>query len=156
MERIFRAFELPPEKLEAHLKSISPEFGEVTIQERGSRVPGEPIPRPSQPFHIDMLRVDRIAQETSEVVGILSKVMAEEEPENGKPMRNGKMADMPVAIAPMVPEKRQTSDAMPEWLRSLDPKYRPVLLDLIERNSWSRADFNALAKKFQLDAFGCI
>jgi uncharacterized tellurite resistance protein B-like protein len=154
LERIFKAFELPPEKLEAHLKSISPEFGEVTIQEGGSRVTGEPIPRPGQPFHIDMSRVDRIAQETSEVIGILSKVMAEEESEEEEPARNGK-----TVAASAVPEVKGPSAATPVWLRSLEPKYHPVLLHLLERDSWPRADFDALAKKFQLmplDAFDAI
>jgi uncharacterized tellurite resistance protein B-like protein len=154
LERIFKAFELPPEKLEAHLKSISPELGEVTIQEGGSRVTGEPIPRPGQPFHIDMSRVDRIAQETSEVIGILSKVMAEEESEGEEPARNGK-----TVAASAVPEVRGPSAATPVWLRSLEPKYHPVLLHLLERDSWPRADFDALAKKFQLmplDAFDAI
>ena len=159
LERIFKAFELPPEKLEAHLKSISPEFGEVTVQEGGSRVPGEPIPRPGQPFHIDMSRVDRIAQETSEVVGILSKVMAEEESEGEEPAPNGRTVAAPVSKDSAVPEARGPSGATPEWLRSLEPKYHPVLLQLLERDSWTRADFDALAKKFQLmplDAFDAI
>jgi uncharacterized tellurite resistance protein B-like protein len=159
LERIFKAFELPTEKLEAHLKSISPEFGEVTVQESGSRVPGEPIPRPGQPFHIDMSRVDRIAQETSEVVGILSKVMAEEDSESEEPARNGKTVAAPVSKASAVPEVRGPSSATPEWLRSLEPKYHPVLLHLLERDSWPRADFDTLAKKFHLmplDAFDAI
>jgi hypothetical protein len=41
----------------------------------------------------------------------------------------------------------------------LEPKYHPVLLHLLERDSWPRADFDVLAKKFQLmplDAFDAI
>jgi uncharacterized tellurite resistance protein B-like protein len=159
LERIFKAFELPPERLEAYLKSISPELGEVTIQPGGSRVPGDPIPRPGQPFHIDMSRVDRIAQETSEVIGILSKVMAEEESESEESDHNGKTLTVRVSNASAVPEANRQSNATPEWLRTLEPKYRPVLLQLLERDSWTRPDFDALAKKFQLmplDAFDAL
>lgn len=153
LERIYKAFGLPTEKLEAHLKSIDPEFGVVTIQQGGSQVSGEPIPRPGQSFHIDMSRVDRIAQETSEVIGILSKVMAEsEEPENEPSTSKGKAVASPVVMA-------KPPGETPEWLNSLDPKYQPVLLHLIERESWPRPDFDTLAKKFQLmplDAFDAI
>ena len=159
LERIFKAFGLPAEKLEAHLKSISPEFGEVTIQEGGSQVSGEPIPRPGQPFHIDMSRVDRIAQETSEVIGILSKVMAEDEPESEESAHNGKTGVAPVSQDSTVRGAGGPSSNTLEWFSSLEPKYHPVLLHLLERDSWPRADFDTLAKKFQLmplDAFDAI
>jgi tellurite resistance protein len=159
LERIFRAFELPLEKLENHLKSLGPEFGEVTIQNAGDRTPGEPIPRPGQPFRIDMSRVDRIAQETSEVVGILSKVMTEEEPESAEPTRNEESLAPKVSTAPLVPQLKEPGRAAPEWLKSLESKYQPVLLHLLERVSWSRTEFDELAKKsglMPLDAFDAI
>lgn len=159
LERIFKAFEIPSEKLEAHLKSVRPEFGEVTIQHAGERIPGEAIPRPGQPFHIDMARVDRIAQETSEVVGILAKVMTEEDPEKEKPARNGKAVTAEVLKTAPVQESLKPAGPMPQWIKSLDPKYQPVLLGLLERDSWPRPDFDSLAKKSQLmplDAFDAI
>ncbi|MGA3267882.1 MAG: TerB N-terminal domain-containing protein [Verrucomicrobiota bacterium] len=159
LERIFRAFELPLEKLESHLKSVGPEFGDVTIQEAGDQTPGEPIPRPGQPFRIDMSRVDRIAQETSEVVGILSKVMTEEEPESAEPARDGKSLTPQVSTAPFAPQVKEPGRTAPEWLKSLEPKYQPVLLHLLERASWSRMEFGELAKKsglMPLDAFDAI
>ena len=159
LERIFKAFELPVQKLEAHLKSINPEFSEVTIQGGESRVPGEPIPRPGQPFHIDMSRVDRIAQETSEVVGILSRVMAEEEADNEEPGSNRETMVAPVATEPAAPAVSELLSGTPDWLKSLEPKYQPVLLHLLERESWARVDFEVLAKKFRLmplDAFDAI
>jgi len=159
LERIFKAFGLPAEKLESHLKSISPEFGEVIVQAGGSRTPGEPIPRPAQPFHIDMSRVDQIAQETSEVIGILSKVMAEDESESKEPEHNEKTGAALISKSSTVSELRVPSSTEPEWLNSLELKYHPVLLHLLERDSWARADFETLAKKFQLmplDAFDAI
>ena len=59
----------------------------------------------------------------------------------------------PVSKDSAVPEVKGSSSETPEWLRSLEPKYHPVLLHLLERDSWTRADFDALAKKFQLIPF---
>jgi tellurite resistance protein len=159
LERIFKAFELPSEKLEAYLKSVSPEFGEVTIQRTGARTPGETIPRPERVFHIDMSRVDRIAQETSEVVGILAKVMTEEEPEEIKPAREIKSDKLEHPKTVPVEAAKNPSASVPEWMKTLEEKYQPVLLALLEQASWSRPKFDALAKKYQLmplDAFDGI
>ena len=159
LERIFKAFELPSEKLDGYLKSVSPEFGEVTIQRAGDRISGEAIPRPGQPFHIDMSRVDRIAQETSELVGILAKVMTDEEPEIQKPTRKEKtVRTEEVKIASEVTTSKN-STPLPDWIKSLDAKYQPVLLGLLKQDTWPRSEFEALAKKSQLmplDAFDAI
>lgn len=159
LARIFKAFGLSNDKLELNLKSVSTEFREVTIQTGGSRIPGEAIPAPSQPFRINMARVDQIAQETSEVIGILSKVMVEDESENVTPIDNGQKKSVTVTQATNVSEKQKTVDGPPDWLQSLDSKYHQVLLHLIEQDSWKRADFDALVKKFQLmplNAFDAI
>jgi hypothetical protein len=42
------------------------------------------------------------------------------------------------------------SGPTPEWLKSLDLKYHPVLTRLVERDSWARMDFDELVKGFQL------
>jgi hypothetical protein len=42
------------------------------------------------------------------------------------------------------------SGPTPEWLKSLDLKYHPVLTRLVERDSWARLDFDELVKGFQL------
>ena len=129
------------------------------IQTGGSRIPGEVIPAPSQPFRINMARVDQIAKETSEVIGILSKVMVEDEPENETTTHNGKSASASVAQASPALENQEKADEIPGWLKSLDSKYHQVLLRLIERDSWKRADFETLAKQFQLmplNAFDAI
>jgi hypothetical protein len=149
LERIFKAFGLSNEKLETHLKSVCAEFSEVTIQTSGSRIPSEAIPPPTRPFRINIARVDQIARETSEVIGILSKVMVDEsEDETTTP--NGKQSAVSVAQASPVAEKQEKVDAIPDWLKSLDSKYHQVLLRLIERESWKRADFETLVKQFQL------
>lgn len=158
LERIFRAFELPPEELEIHLKSVSPDFGEVTIQRAGDRVPGEAIPRPGQAFHIDMARVDQIAKETSEVVGILSKVMVDDDEAHPvapiERTKNAESMKKPTALETVVP-----SLVVPDWLKTLESKYQPIMLVLAASDSIPRSNFDALVKKFQLmplDAFDTI
>jgi uncharacterized tellurite resistance protein B-like protein len=159
LEHVFKAFELPPEKLEIQLKSITSDGGEVTIQTAGTRVSGERIPSPGQPFHLDMVRVDRIAQETSEVVGILSKVMAEEGVDDESPRQNVKIPTAQPSVCMPAIALANTDSQTPTWLMTLDPKYRPVLIQLLVRDSWSRAEFDDVAKKLRLmplDAFDAI
>jgi Tellurite resistance protein TerB. len=150
LKRIFKAFELSPDRLEAHLKTITTEFREVTIQSKGDRIPGEVIPRPSQPFHINMSRVDQIAQETSEIIGILSKVMVDEDLENEQDAGSGKKIVMDDTRVLLAANKGVQTATIPEWIKSLDSKYHPILLRLIERASWTRTDFDKLVKGFQL------
>ena len=38
----------------------------------------------------------------------------------------------------------------PEWLASLDSKFHPVMLRLLERPSWSRMEFEAVAREHHL------
>jgi tellurite resistance protein len=57
LDRIYKAFELPPEKMEAHIKSVTPKPSDAEAW------------------------VDQIAQELSEVVGLLSEVVTDAEVE---------------------------------------------------------------------------
>ena len=82
LERIFKVLDLSAEEVVCLPEAIHPEFAEVIVQRGEARVPGETIPAPGQPFRLDMARVDKIAQETSEVIGILAKVMVEEAQES--------------------------------------------------------------------------
>jgi uncharacterized tellurite resistance protein B-like protein len=156
LERVFKAFGLSSEQLEAQLKAIASEFREITIQTRGDQVPGEKIPAPSQPFHINMSRVDQIARETSEVIGILSRVMIDDDLEAARnPEQVGTDGERSEASTSVKPQ----TCSVPDWVNTLDPKYHIVLLRLIERESWPRADFDGLAKEnrlMPLDVLGAI
>lgn len=148
--QIFRAFGLPDTKLEEYLRSLRPLFGEVAIQTAGVRVPGEPIPPPRAAFGIDMALVDRIAQETSEVIGILARVMVESEPQSevqaGVQKTDGHQMNTVTPLTPTAPP----GEAGPAWLATLDAKYHPILLRLLERTLCPRAEFNGLANDFGL------
>ena len=148
LERIFKALDLSAEKLYAFLEAIHPEFAEVIVQRGEARVPGETIPAPGQPFRLDMARVDKIAQETSEVIGILAKVMVEEAQESQAMPAAGVKPGAEASQVLAAPER--ASGPTPEWLKSLDLKYHPVLMRLVERDSWARMDFDELVKGFQL------
>ena len=161
LERIFKAFGLSNDKLEAHLKSVCTEFREVIIQTGGSRIPGEAIPAHQvNRFTLTWRVWIKLLKETSEVIGILSKVMVEKTSRmNETTTHNGKSTSADVAQASPALEKHEKTDEIPDWLKSLDSKYHQVLLRLIERDSWKRADFETLAKQFQLmplNAFDAI
>jgi tellurite resistance protein len=158
LEKIFKAFELPVNKLETYLKAVGPEFAEVTIQTAGNVVSGERIPRPDQPFQIDMARVDQIAKETSEVAGLLAKVMVDDDEEQqikAKEKETAKSASKkPTRLETLAP-----AATIPDWIKTLEPKYHPIILGLIQSDSMPRSDFDVLVKKSQLmplNAFDAI
>ena len=91
-----------------------------------------------------MERVDAITSETKEVVGILS-VWWEDEPDVSITLP--KAVVVPGTEIPAVPSDGK---AAPQTTRfsGLDAAFHPVLERLLTRDSWARADFNALAREF--------
>ena len=83
LERVFRTFELPLQKLSDLMLQVCPSPEEPTVQEAKPGSTGETIPAPetSPGFALDMVKVYAITNETKEVVGILSVVMQDEQDE---------------------------------------------------------------------------
>lgn len=153
LNRIFKAFELPNEKLQSLLQAVRRQLGEVTIQSASPTAVGEPIPqRPvAVPgIQIDMSRVAQISQETREVIAILSKVMIEDEPfdTDSTVLR----ADAKGVPDPSngIPLESALMNQTPAWIQSLDQRYQNITLSLIERPTWKRTDFDALARQYYL------
>jgi uncharacterized tellurite resistance protein B-like protein len=147
LERVFKTFELPHEKLDGFLRQIRPDFGEVVVQSGEKRQPGEPIPAPA--FQINMSRVAVIMQETNEVIDILSTVMTDEEGDT--------QIESHAGVRPQINAADKQMEAVastPTWLSSLDCKYQPVFQKLMERDLWNRPDFDALIKSFCLMPLG--
>jgi restriction system protein len=149
LDRACKTLELPPSALEGILRQLGAELQEVTVQEAESGEPGEALPSavrapPAAPaFTLDMNRVAQISQETTEVVGMLAAVMREEELP-----RSGRNPSAPVrTIAP--------DEGVPHFA-ALDPKYRPLVQRLAERETWSRREFDQLAGEFNLMPLGAF
>ena len=144
LDRACKALGLPPSAFEGILRQLGAELQEVTVQEAEPGEPGEPIPglvsaAPSAPaFTLDMSRVAEIAQETTEVVGLLAAVMNDDAPTSAPAV--------PVAVGH--PSKSNLS--------ALDPKYRPLVQRLAERDSWTRREFDQLASEFSLLPLGAF
>jgi hypothetical protein len=153
LERVFKAFELPPQTLADLMLQVCPSPDGVRIQEAGDGSPGEAIPNriaqdKPQGFALDMSRVYAITNETKEVVGILSVVMEDEQDDTPPPSRN---------IAPPQPQALSTTKPLRDGRASppvrfigLDAAFHPILERLLARDSWPRNDFHALASEFQL------
>jgi uncharacterized tellurite resistance protein B-like protein len=106
LERVFKAFELPPQTLADLMLQVCPSPDGVRIQEAGDGSPGEAIPNrvaqdKPQGFALDMSRVYAITNETKEVVGILSVVMEDEQDETSPPSRS---------IGPPQPQALRTTE----------------------------------------------
>jgi uncharacterized tellurite resistance protein B-like protein len=152
LERIFRAFELPREAMDKLIREVCPPAEEISIQGPGAGPEGERIPSPpgaklSQGFAINMSRVHAIANETREVIELLSVVMKDEEQAVALP-RNG---STPSAIASFTPEAAPADSRMEATrFNGLDPTYHPLLERLLARDSWPRSEFCALASEVHL------
>ena len=150
LERVFKAFELPPQTLSELILQVCPPPEEPLLQKGKQGEVGEPIPnRGGSPagFALDMSKVYAITNETREVVGILSVVMQDEKDE----------APSTPAVAPARPPVRSANapptDGEPAALTKfigLDPTFQPVLERLLARESWPRTEFHALAGEFHL------
>lgn len=151
LERIFKAIELPADKLRVLLDRIVQERGEITIEQAGPRVAGERIPTSASTafVQIDMSRVAQISQETTEVISILSKVLADDDAEP----QTKTVLSPPIAIE-RNKNRNGTTTQTASWALSLEDKYRGLLFKLLERESWKRTEFEALARENKLMALG--
>lgn len=136
LDRACRALDLPASALEEILRQLGAELQEVTIQQATPGFPGEAIAGEvaALAFSLDMNRVARIAQETTEVVGILAAVLAEEEAES-------QTESIPAAV--------EVPDEFSEFA-GLDSKYRSLVQRLAERDSWNSKEFEKLVCEFKL------
>lgn len=144
LERVFKAFELPPDTLEKLVQQTCPPSQETEPGASGERVPEQVVTPSPQGFALDLSRVYAITNETKEVVAILSVVM-EAEKEETLPLP--KIVAVPV---PKISQASSNSDAKPEPRRfdGLDAAFCIILERLLTRDSWPQADFNALAREF--------
>ncbi|MEQ2005372.1 MAG: tellurite resistance TerB C-terminal domain-containing protein [Limisphaerales bacterium] len=170
MARIFEALGLSEDTLDTLIRNLPATGREVVIQSAEPAKPGEPIPVPgkrdfSAPLKLDMARVAAISAETHEVIGLLAKAMAEDETTAPEPRLFGQSetGTMPVVEAARMPQVGDTAPqrtgiapaetvgaATTSTFDSLDLKYRAVVVRLVVRDTWSRAEFEALAWEHQL------
>jgi uncharacterized tellurite resistance protein B-like protein len=153
LERIFKAFELPPQSLADLMLQVCPVPDEATIQEAKSGSPGETVPQQrvkEKPtgFSLDMSKVYAITNETKEVVGILSVVMDDNQEEALLSSRASKSPQPPISRITEAARNNEASSLA--RFSGLDPAFRPVLERLLNRDSWSRSEFHALAGEFHL------
>lgn len=153
LERVFKAFELPPQTLADLMQQVCPSPDEVRIQQAGEGTPGEAIPArgaegPPQRFSLDMSKVYAITNETKEVVGILSLVMEDEPDETPSP--SSSLASSQPPGSRTAEPLRDGGTAPSGRFTGLDVAFHPILERLLARDSWPRSEFHALASEFHL------
>ena len=160
MERIFQALGLNKESLDGLIRNLTPKGNEVVIQEAGTAPTEETLPTVSKPpktvaLNLDMARVAAIAAETQEVIGLLAKVMADDEPikpgiilpTGGRNTSSENFSHVPDRAPPIVPTGTAAPRISPPKMEGLAPKYQPLIQRLSASDSWKRADFDALARE---------
>jgi len=141
LEKIYQAFDLPSESLDSLLEELLP--APPAPREEGrqaSRTNASDSTETSdspESFSLDMDKIASIADETREVVSILSEVLGD-----------GPSSQTPPA--PSAPELTDdfTPPASDEWMEGLETALKPALKKLITRPEWSRNDFNGIAQEF--------
>lgn len=158
LTRIFEALGLNTDTLEALIRNLAASGSEVVIQSAETRTGGEAIPtltaddpRPAA-LKLDMSRVAAISAETHEVIGLLAKAMAEDS-SGSEPNIAPRFAP---ASSPTVTEVTPTkavdggiTTILQGKLQALDLKWHPIVRRLAARDSWSRTEFESLAREHQ-------
>ncbi len=160
--RIFGLLELPPETVEGILPGFDG-FQEKLIVEPPPTDVGEKIP-PAAPsssartvaaakpvFALDATRIAAISRETSEVVKLLSAVMAEESSQAP--------ATVPMAgAAPVAGPKTQAAVAVgASWdFTGLDSRYHAIAAALFSRSAWPLSEFSTVVGNHHLMPAGVM
>jgi hypothetical protein len=127
--RIGRAFEIDALQVRAIVeKSLGP--GGAIVLRKDSRA-GERIPLRTEPFALDITRIEALSIETREVAALLSQIMTDDPGEAEK------------LEEPALPQG-------PGGLTQLESRFHAPLLTLIARPEISREDFNLLAAQHLL------
>lgn len=147
LERACKVLELSQSALKEILQRLGANFDEPIIQEvepsaLGEPIPGMPLPQSAPSFTLDMARVAVISHETAEVISLLSAVMSEEETKS-------------IQIPHVPPPPAEPSDT-PAWLDTLEAKYRAIAARIVEKSTWSRAEFHNLSAEYKLMPLGVI
>jgi uncharacterized tellurite resistance protein B-like protein len=137
LEQIYRALELEPKLLYAHLNL-------------GARQPGGPdsqrsqIPSGAPAYKVDAARLATLRQESDQVSALLAEVFADEEPPTLSPAAAVGQDSMPAS----------TPDEV--LLPGLDSKLQRFLEELLRKASWTRKELQCLAAQSQIMLDGAL
>jgi len=158
LTRIFEALGLNTDTLETLIRNLAASGSEVVIQSAETRTGGEAIPpltaEEAGPaaLKLDMARVAAISAETHEVIGLLAKAMAEDNG-NSEPDVAPRFAPVSTPTVTEVTPEKAVDDVittiLQDKLQSLDAKWHPIVQRLAARDSWSRTEFDSLAREHQ-------
>lgn len=163
LARIFEVLGLNTETLDTLIRNLTSAGCDVVIQQPEAGRAGEAIPPPSVPapaaFKLDMTRVAAISAETHEVIGLLAKAMAVDDTDQAPPTLPGTVPKSattttategppPTSTAPPVLAGASPNSGVE--LEGLEARFCPIIQRLIERETWKRAEFDALARENQL------
>ena len=136
LRKIARALELESDLAEKLVREDEA-FGEVAVAAgKKTQATGEKIPPRKAPFELDAERIKALTQETHEVISLLSEVMVEEEEV--------------VPVAAVVVATPSTAVGLPEWLQTLDERYRSACMEVIAHDTLPLETFDDIAKKHHL------
>ncbi len=148
LERLYKLLDLEPSVLYGDLHALEgdatrPEEGPVTVRPATTgapqhRIPAPPKTAPKESITLDHLRIERVRRETEVVASVLSGIFAAptEEPDPDP------IPELPIDE--------------PAAFEGLDRRHATLLDEILGRETWSRADIEALCRGFELLPDGAI
>jgi tellurite resistance protein len=156
LTQIFGALELSRGMLDTLIHNLALSGNEVVIQKASGPANGEAIIQPatipeSGRLKLDMAKVAAISAETSEVIDLLTKAMADDDTPVASPAR-ARLATARQA-PPMSVSLQKSGEssilAAQNSFGHLDAKWHPIMQKLTAKDSWNRTEFEALARDYQ-------
>jgi len=148
LERLYKLLDLEPSVLYSDVHALEGETAEseegpVTVRPAAKgapqhRIPAPPKTTPQEPITLDHLRIERVRRETEVVASVLSEIFATPTEDPDPDPISELPIDEPVAF------------------EGLDRRHATLLDEILGRETWSRADMEALCRGFELLPDGAI
>ena len=139
-----RALGLDAQRLDGRLEEYRRRAKEPVEMQPATESPdaGEAIPaRPQTVFRLDPALIERLMHETRQVASLLDEAMQEESADEA---------------APPEPQSVPADPATDPRFDGLAARYRPLIVQLCTRPSWSHCDFEALVRNHSLMPSGTL
>ena len=150
LKKISKAFEVQESELNKLITTFIQEVGGNIIIEGKERKPHKTetpttitSSAPNQPFALNKSLLDKIANDTKEIISVLGEVMSEPEE-----IITSKQEEIQIPIQ----ESKEVE--IPDWFVMLDSKYHPFTEKILSYPAISKDDFEQLAKQFHLMPIG--
>jgi uncharacterized tellurite resistance protein B-like protein len=160
LNRLYRALDVPLEKMEALLKELAVADSEPVVVKQGKPDQGgEPIPQPTA-VALNTALVQQIMKDTADVATMIGKAMGEYDHRHDDEGLVSESEQVPAVRtdeeAPVGLDEESVGESASNKFEGLDPRYGRALEELTHKSEWTRAELEELARRYLLMPAGLI